>query len=72
MLFGLFKNKKNRHIKQEECHEIMPYDVVIATNFNDEDREYMNPIYTVKYYSKLKDLVNEAVFVEIQAIRVLL
>ncbi|MGV8980758.1 hypothetical protein [Clostridium sp.] len=62
MLFGLFKNKKSRPIKQEECHEIMPYDIVIATNFNDEDRKDMNPIYTVKYYSKLKASVNEAVF----------
>ncbi|MGH4139069.1 hypothetical protein [Clostridium sp.] len=62
MLFGLFKNRENKPVKHEECYEIMPYDVLIATNFNDQDRKYMNPIYTVKYYSKLKSSINEAVF----------
>lgn len=49
MLFGLFKNKKNRPIKQEECHEIMPYDVVIATNFNDERKAIDELEYIVKH-----------------------
>lgn len=74
MLFGLFKSKKEKHIKHkeyqeeyieeshEESHDIMQYDVVIATNFDDNDRKEMKPIYTIKYYSKFKTSITEAIF----------
>ena len=55
MIFGLFKGKKNNDIKQ--------YLVDISTNFSDEDREYIKPMYTIKYYSKLNtSVINEAIF----------
>lgn len=65
MLFGLFKSKKDKQmeeVKQDEVHDEVQYDVVIDTNFTDKDRADMKPIYTVKYYSKFKTSVNEAVF----------
>ena len=42
---------------------IKQYAVDIATNFNDEDRDYLKPIYTINYYSKLNpSVVKEAIF----------
>ncbi|WP_238917446.1 hypothetical protein [Clostridium sp. YIM B02555] len=59
MLFGLFNSKKDN----DKSSNMKYYAVDIATNFNDEDREYMKPIYIVKYYSKLNNtVINEAFF----------
>ena len=59
MLFGLFNSKKDKN----KILNIKQYAVDIATNFNDEDREYLKPIYTIKYYSKLNNsVVKEAIF----------
>ncbi len=59
MLFGLFNSKENG----DEGHDIKQYAVDISTNFNDEDREYLKPIYTIKYYSKLNaSVTKEAIF----------
>lgn len=59
MLFGLFNSKKDKN----KTLNIKQYAVDIATNFNDEDREYLKPIYTIKYYSKLNtSVVKEAIF----------
>lgn len=59
MLFGLFNSKKDN----DKSNNMKHYAVDIATNFNDEDREYMKPIYTIKYYSKLNNtVINEAIF----------
>ncbi|WP_238859562.1 MULTISPECIES: hypothetical protein [unclassified Clostridium] len=59
MLFGLFNSRKDN----DEIHNIKQYAVDIATNFNDEDREYLKPIYTIRYYSKLNNsVVKEAIF----------
>jgi len=59
MLFGLFNSKKDKN----KSLNIKQYAVDISTNFNDEDREYLKPIYTIKYYSKLNtSVVKEAIF----------
>ena len=59
MLFGLFNSKKDNN----KSLNIKQYSVDISTNFNDEDREYLKPMYTIKYYSKLNTtVVEEAIF----------
>ncbi|WP_315067317.1 hypothetical protein [uncultured Clostridium sp.] len=59
MLFRLFNSKKDNN----KSHNIKQYAVDISTNFNDEDRKYLKPIYTIKYYSKLNNSVaKEAIF----------
>ena len=59
MLFGLFNSKKHK----SKILNIKQYAVDVATNFNDEDREYLKPIYTINYYSKLNpSVVKEAIF----------
>ena len=59
MLFGLFNRKKNNN----KGLDINQYSVDISTNFNDDDREYLKPIYTIKYYSKFNtSVINEAIF----------
>lgn len=57
MFFGLLRRKKDKG------HDIKQYSVDISTNFNDQDREYYKPIFTIKYYSKLNpSVINEAIF----------
>jgi len=55
MFSGLFKRKKNKELKQ--------YVTMTSTNFDDADGEYMKPIYTIQYHSKLnKTVLKELVF----------
>ena len=59
MLFGLLGRKKNN----EKVNGVKQYSVDISTNFDNEDRIYLKPIYTIKYYSKLNaSVIMEAIF----------